>query len=450
MSALKNEIFWTKDYSTLSSLDGWLAGNHPLGAHLLIKETAFTESDDDFDEDDTYDDDLQFYSKDLKEESTTNSDHILPRLILHVGPSKSATTTLQTDLTAAYDAGWLESEYAGRFYRPYRAETTNALMLNRSESPLLVTARQMLHPSYCSRAGPWCCETFRDQLDEYIGLNRTVILSDEAFGNMWTDPSQFRAIQQSLALRWNVTVVVAYRHFYEWILSSKYQRDRTDRISNQGKVQWPGPDGGRALLPLFPDTLSNWRQWFHYTDTIVYNANKGSLDVRILDLHASTTSSILTQFLCAANLNEDCLTSRQVDLKKDTMTIMNSQAHTTIPSLYYDAIATLAAETNLVNTTLHERSHVREAVRAFHEDINELKPEDLVLLCPSEAELTKLLEYSLTLEKAFFVVANQQAHIDGFWSKANSNAFCWVNATAVVNSQKWRDFFAETLSGTNH
>jgi hypothetical protein len=43
------------------------------------------------------------------------------RLILHVGPSKTATTTLQTDLTVARDRGWLSKDrivYMGRYYHP--------------------------------------------------------------------------------------------------------------------------------------------------------------------------------------------------------------------------------------------------------------------------------------------------------------------------------------------
>jgi hypothetical protein len=519
LTALKKEISLTRDDSTTSSLlaaqhqnngdgaDGSavvVLGSRNLGGDFFEESFTYDDDDDDddagsykkYDDDDDDDDDYDYdyYDDDENDHDSRNyadddddslysldedleqkqqesimadstSDHrSLPRLILHVGPSKSATTTLQTDLTAAYDAGWLQSEYAGRFYRPYyrtpavatKTTNTNAdtfLMLNRSESPLLVAARQMLHANNCARPGPSCCMAFRDELDAYYqdhhhhDSNRTVILSDEAFGNMWTDPAHFRAIHQTLAAHWTVTVVVGYRHFYEWILSSKYQRDRTDRISNQGKVQWPGPGpaGGRALLPLFPDTLSNWRQWFHYTDTLVFDAKQGLLDVRILDLHATTNSSILTQFLCAANLHEDCATSQQVDMQKSgaPMTVMNAQANTTVPSLYYDAVATMAAEQNLVNTSVHGRSHVREAVRAFHEDTNGLAPDNLVLHCPSPSELTKLLEYSLQMEQAFFVVANQQAHIDGFWAKANANAFCWVNATAVLNSQRWRDFFAE-------
>lgn len=393
------------------------------------------------DDDDNKDDDYYKTSDDDDSMINEETSDVLPRLILHIGPSKSATTTLQTDLTAALDDGWLTSEYLGRFYRPHRAAVTNVLMLNRSESPLLVTARHMLHSNDCSRPSAICCSRFHDALETYRVMNSTVILSDEAFGNMWTDPAHFHAIQTALSSHWKVTVVVGYRHFYEWILSSKYQRDRTDRIGNMGKVQWP-EFGGRSLLPMFPDTLNEWRQWFHYTDSIVHMA-KASMEVRILDLHAMTNRSILTQFLCTAQLHEDCWTSQQRDLELAFMTMMNSQANTTIPSLYYDAIATMAAEHQLVNTSLLQRSSVREAVRAFHEDTNGLAPNDLILQCPGEVELQTLLDYSLDMEKRFFILPDQQAHMDGFWSKVRDKAFCWVNALAVVQSPRWKEFFAQ-------
>jgi len=140
--------------------------------------------------------------------TTTKKGH----LILHLGPSKTGTTSLQTDLTTAQDQGWLSKDnfhFAGRYYRPYVSNITGQFVINRSESKLLAVARTMF------RDGSEDCSDFRRELeamyneehslraatanatenddDDVLSSSSmyTVILSDEAFGNMWLDPGTF-------------------------------------------------------------------------------------------------------------------------------------------------------------------------------------------------------------------------------------------------------------------
>jgi hypothetical protein len=355
-------------------------------------------------------------------------------LILHVGPAKTATTTLQTDLTASHDRGWLIHDqmwYAGRYYRPYMRPATGELNINRSESALLTATRRMLYR--CPDANKTaCCVAFASELEalykskwhehqKHAGSSGdttfylTVVVSDEAFMNMWKDVTDYRAIAAVVADQWDVTIVAGYRHFYEWILSSKYQRDRTDRISNYGKVFWPAtgtaatdldsPSRGRALLPMFPDTFLTWRRWYHYTDSVVRNAN-GTFAVRLLNLHAGDSAgSLLTQFLC--DLVDDaptaCALSRQRDVETTEKTIMNSQEHTAIPSLYYDAVATAAADAGFIDTVTYKRCDMREAARAYHEETLGLTSNDLILQCPTSEELEALYDVSITMERQYIL-----------------------------------------------
>ena len=115
--------------------------------------------------------------------ATTNK----PRLILHVGPSKSATTSLQTDLTSVQRDLEVDGySYAGRYYNPYTNVTTGEYFLNRSETTLLTAAHTML--KHCDlEPRVECCRNFSAELKAYphAGQQRNIILSEEPFGNQW-------------------------------------------------------------------------------------------------------------------------------------------------------------------------------------------------------------------------------------------------------------------------
>ena len=293
----------------------------------------------------------------------------------------------------------------------------------------------MFHASVCDEPLAQCCVNFTKELDAL--QNHTVILSDEAFANMWTTSEHFSALREAIPPTWAVTIVASYRRFYEWILSSKYQRDRTDRISRHGKELWPS-NGGRPLLPMFPDTVQTWRKWCQYTDTILQNA-RGSFNVRILDLHKHA-ETVRTQFLCSLELPEACATSRRLD--SSPQTVLNSQETATIPSLYYDAIATAAHDTGLIAKSSVSRAQAREDIRLHHELENHGNALSLPLQCPSADELQSLLNDSLEMERTFFSeMSNETAHVTEFWSKVSSQAYCWVNTSAVLSDPSWKQFF---------
>jgi len=159
--------------------------------------------------------------------ATTNK----PRLILHVGPSKSATTSLQTDLTSVQRD--LEADgysYAGRYYNPYTNITSGEYFLNRSETTLLTAAHTML--KHCElEPRVECCRNFSAELRAYSHAKkqRNIILSEEPFGNQWQHHEDWEAIRDAIQDDWDVTVVVGYRRFYAWLPSARYQRERTDR-----------------------------------------------------------------------------------------------------------------------------------------------------------------------------------------------------------------------------
>jgi hypothetical protein len=400
------------------------------------------------------------------------------RLILHVGPSKTATTTLQADLTMAHDRGWLSKDrmiYVGRFYHPTVHLRSGVLVLNRSESALLASARTIR--SSQSDANTTCCTSFAAILDSvYRGelksynqadagfdeehFELTVVMSDEYFSKAWQDNGYYRALSDSLRDEWDVVIVAGYRRFYEWILSSKYQRDRTDHIGIGGKELWTSlsagddrskaviPKGtGRELQPMFPTTFRTWREQYQYTDSILHHVD-GIFPIRLINLHSANEKSLVSHLLCVvvAGAEHACALSRQRDVETLEATTLNSQEGKTIPSLYYDAIATEASRVGLIDVEQYTRRQVRETIRYYHEIALGRLPDDLILACPSPKQLGELLAVSMDLERSCMPelgASSGDDHRAGFEAKVATKAYCWVNATANLEQQHWQEFFQQ-------
>lgn len=367
-----------------------------------------------------------------------------PRLILHVGPSKSATTSLQTDLTSVQAE--LETDgylYAGRYYNPYTNNATGQYTLKRSESSLLTSAHNMLLRCKLEPRVE-CCRNFSAELRRFphSGKQRNIILSEEPFGNFWQNAEDWEAIRDAIGDDWDVTVVVGYRRFYAWLPSARFQHERTDRnVARKGP--WPAK-GGLKIDPFFPEWWLNWRRFFSYTGSIL-DALNGTFPVRIINLHNEEHRSPLTILLCDI-LNGEAETACQRSLERDQdPTVLNSRE--TLPSLYYDAIAVAAAEKGLVNMTAWTRPFVRAAIQSHHEDMLKLTPQDLVLDCPDISQLEALLGMSLQMEETYMPEFSQcphhrVEHMDGFEAYVAQGVYCWVDTDVVLGQEAWKVFLS--------
>ena len=387
-------------------------------------------------------------------------------LVLHVGPSKTATTSLQTDLTALQEALHADGyAYAGRYYTPkIDADSGGTIRLGRSQSSLLETAHAMLKQCPHQDDQRWrCCKTFAQELDAYVQQQGVphVILSEEPFGNQWRHPQDWVAIMEALrntktnSNQWHVTVVVGYRHFYAWLPSARFQHERLDRIN----PVWPEPYGtGRSVQPFYPDWYSGmeytsnfneeWNKNFQHTANILDSMNHTVEDVRILNLHNDQHYSPLRLLLCGSTTRTPtaCRQALRREQEQHHETVMNTQS--SVPSPFYDALATVAAAFALVNTTAHTRTQVRDAIQYRHETVLGLTLHDLPLQCPPAAVLEQLRNTSLALEERCLsspptTTASKELHRAGFDEYVEHQQYCFVDTEAVLNDPEWRDFLRD-------
>lgn len=309
-----------------------------------------------------------------------------PRLVIHIGPHKTATTSLQSDLTVFQD--YLRKDnfvYIGRQYKPYENRMTGKFILNRRpDSPVLIALRHMFSSrnKLCqnSKDKTDCCADFLQILrDTYyfpyelesFASNSTkkrndpdrrklrprgkfnqpppnLLISDEALLRIWniadsnTTAAMWKAMHETLTETWDVLIVSTYRRFYEWLPSAKAQKDKP--TLEPWRAEWPREDGngGIPLQPLFPDIsdsdapnlsdiFAEW-QGHHFLSDSVLNTIKSlqNLDTtkkfQLKIFHTYGKQRHRTNFLCKVlSIKFSCRESRKRDKTERTETRLNAQ-----------------------------------------------------------------------------------------------------------------------------
>lgn len=411
-----------------------------------------------------------------KPRSSSNNNNNKTHLVFHVGPPKTATTTLQTDLTQLMP--FLQQDdyfYAGRYYNPFVSEATGDLILNRSETPLHTAGKLMLKRRLCKQRPMTACMTdFIQLLQPFHDARKNVLLSDESWGpQAWKTWEDYHALQEALGKDWDVTVIVGYRPLFQWLRSDLFQRYRLDR-RQAWKNSWPGSGGGKEIPTLFP-TYFRYEQWFglyghRFTDFVIDNA-VGRVHVRVLHLGqqvAEASSSLRTKFVCdiLPDAPVTCAHSQSMDVSaaaaadaaataaaqtttKTTATVMNAHHDDEQLLRHCDHLVVRAAALGWIDTDLYGRDDVRMALKNYtlhlQRSSESLPKNDFHLSCPSKQELQEFLELSLRMERKCLGEAwatQVESHTrEEFDADVQTGVFCNVNVDATLENEPWKSFF---------
>jgi hypothetical protein len=388
-----------------------------------------------------------------------------PFFILHVGPPKTATTSLQYSLTNYRDV--LERDgffYLGQIMR----DETNMwkhvhgeildILKNRACMQSVNRARVLDAEVY-----PLCWQRLRQLLEFHAEKNESIILSEENFAIKYADmlPPLNRTAVDWIALAELLDyldvqplVVVGYRRLCEIMPSARQQWDHWSR-SNRRLNLWPA-HGGRSLEPLFPGILNDTRlgddyvaykipgtiQWSN-TDHLLKTIGP-YIPIRLLNMHEPET--IRTNLICHVlpYAPEACRQS-QLDDARDPAKHYNKQV-----SNFYDALATAAADRKWLDVKKHVRHEVVLATQEYYEGKMQGNPLDLPLICPPDDQLQVLLERSLVKESQLWPaeVAHswKPAHVASFERSKNSKTYCWIDVNTTLSTQPhWQEFFSSIV-----
>ncbi|KAL3933294.1 MAG: hypothetical protein SGBAC_010462 [Bacillariaceae sp.] len=368
-----------------------------------------------------------------------------PLFILHIGPPKTGTTTLQCELGEKFQE--LREEnfyYLGTYYAPLCGLPRDHVIEGFADA-----TRPVLLHCYAEHANKDCdLEQQWLEFEEIIVSHKdhNVIMSDEMFHHHFEEEDVTR-FAKILNQHWDVRIMYTYRHFYS-SLPSMYRQLNDPYATQKGmayayeKTIWP-EDGGYKIQS-FRDG-----NYFKVTDEMRrFQLWTASFDwVEVFNMHNTNGADYLPAFLCTMIPESKALCQ---DAKKNPAS-NHKDNDSSSKFLYYDMLAVEGHEQGLLQKSKKTREEVRDAVQDFCKS-KDWEFTHFPLDCLTEIELSSFLSESLeqaTILQPYFAnprddsrnVSIEEEIESGFHEYQQNKKFCSVNTKRTLEEHPWRQFF---------
>jgi len=360
-----------------------------------------------------------------------------PTFVIHVGPPKTGTTTIQTNFHDMDEVLKADNyEYRGRASGKRAGPALKVLLDPKQCYEEAMRNQQEFSASPCWRGAI-------NVINEWRKIKKNIFFSDEsiAYAHPKGDDAMFyaaiAALKEALADDWNVFVLIGYRRYAEWMLSSVKQiHSRNCASSNIAK--W---ENGFCGAPW--GMVKNWMKRttrvagnFNYLSTEIVKWNE-TFPIKILNTHSP--GGLLEELVCniLPNAPHTCEYVRKAPEHKDAN--VRSLARSA-----YSNIAFAAYEKGLVPPNASRSELMLQLEDYFAE--RDLSFRHLPhKYCPSQDEAEALLNTSLALEREWMPEWYASPHGEGehretFWRLVHDKEFCTVDVDAVTaNRTNWKD-----------
>jgi len=402
-----------------------------------------------------------------KSRDNTRSSHKKnkPNLIVHIGPAKTGTSTLQKnsrDFTnvLAMD-GYI---YAGKFGIQQQREAIQDIF--DVNDCLFVTEAYLQNHSLNNTNGRLgtegvlkakdnsCWKTRVTKMDKYLENNTSIIISDEVYSI--NSKRQSRSKREYEALRavfqdWDLSFVVTYRRYAEWMLSALKQKHSWQCVGE--KIDWKG----QCQTPInfiknnwkkHNSTSTNMYRNIDETSPVIQSAN---IPVKILNFHEE--QHITSSFYCDIIPNTPHTCQHTIGnnrsgkgVAENARVIVSSSCSTIV----YDAVKIGLSGIDKAKQTRHETTLNCVEFMNTHN----ITHADLPLHCPRQDLLERLLKKSLAFEEKilpdFFVSEmGEVEHRRLFWSMVDERKeFCHVNTKELLKGKtSWEEALTSLKKG---
>lgn len=337
-----------------------------------------------------------------------------PLLVVHVGPPKTGTTSLQ-HMISMYEPHLLEDNY---FY------SGNSSFI---DSFNICTRRIVSNPN----ATHECWTNIFNVTEGHRNAGHNLILSNEVIAQRAKDKDHFDLVR-SLIDPWmpNVLVVVGYRHLHNFLHSTHYELQKNQRwpsARERGKYVQPfvkfwQENHGRDLVGPMPTPA-----------TAIALFRAAQYNVSVLDIE---TKEQITEFFCHVlpNANDTCHHHQSLPPTAPTLNTKDTGR------LNYDSLAILAFERRMLKKS-QTRAYLRARVKKFNEEILHHGPDDFELDCLDSGQEELFLQESISHSRAAGFLNLEDAIRSDFAKAKEGKKFCSINATIVFHKQIWQDFF---------
>ena len=397
----------------------------------------------------------------------------LPTFVLHVGPQKSGTTTIQKELHAPHMKQLLrqdnftviDDDIIRKKHLNFLTTTSNGTIFEFPKDFVKVVEKQRKVPGQNIFGSS---EYLRAPNDRQC----------QAWNNMFMSPV-VDEIDKSDGQKWNLHVVITYRRLHSYLPSGWNQEYKLFRINRRPvhlhHQNWPGVNGDYRI-PSFDEWFveKHYGQSHHlHLAQERYSAWKKCSDeiiiVNIHDLNVhGVDSDLTTNFVCKALKGATRTCSSLLGAQSNNKRLL--QKNKSI-NLDHDILAVYAYENELIgvdpkhaiDNALYKRDHVTLKVQE-HVDSNGIA---LPMKCPNSTVLDYIYDWSLKSEQwAFSVMQNHNANstemgvlhpdvieiqpltkerlsnFNNDWEKSLAEKkFCNVDFVETLKQKEWQKFF---------
>lgn len=380
-----------------------------------------------------------------------------PAFVLHIGPSKTATSTLQGDCRNFMDSGVLARDgflYIGRSSGIYRRTDPRLRWMSLSGlfGPSCIEPYRNGSRGGGLLANSSCSGPYETLVDSY-NMNQSVVFSDE----MWSYNTHFNEyhlynessseylpyLREEIFKNWNFHIMVGYRRKYDWLVSA--MKEGWSQMCFDEKLEisaWPAQNGTKCspplMLPWILRRINTGKdeivRWYRYVDQTISALRRGGIEPFIWNFHGDThvTNALFCDVI--GNAPHVCNHSRsRANLSHANKKESGLQ--------FYNDIVWHAAVSNIAGLDMVNQTRMETSVKLmhYHQAVLNRTIHDLPMrACPSNARLQVLLNQSLDVEKHLLPDVYNSSHgkdelVENFWSLVNeTRVFCSVDGTAVL------------------
>ena len=368
--------------------------------------------------------------------------------VIHIGPHKTGTTAIQ------HYSKVLHLELASDKY-----EMPWMHLKNNGEENQVHFATCFLPDGKVERTVYPCREgLLKAGLNIAQQNNNSLLVSAETFAA--TEVNGVAELKEYLDQAWNnVTIVATYRRYYEWIVSFHHEINKI-KPPFIGNNLWQAIQKNETerLYPSIQDTLSRPE-----VKVMVRHNNPAAVVARFKEFFPNVVvmnyhdkrKSLLERFYCDAIPHAPNTCKKVIEMTKNS----GEEKVNGRESAAYEELVYAAHRSGIINVQTKEYCEaVKTAIKSHQEKTLKLSNDDFPRACPSSKILDEIWNISLHSEEEYKEhVNNSLDYEESFLSNSLKDDFdvysrtslCHIDVNATIQSQIWRDFFAEINVNVN-
>ena len=363
--------------------------------------------------------------------------------VVHVGPHKTGTTTIQT-YSKLIANELLQDNYEMPWMRIYNQ--THDIKDHWPNQAHVATCF-ITTPTNGEKLAFPCREDFLQAGQEIAQQHHSLLITAETLDllDLYAhDLNEVQMLSQYLSPWQNVTIVVSYRRYYEWLIS--YHNE----LSKKVKFDVFRANATEKLRPSILDFLSNSNINImdkyasqQHAFPVAKRFQRYFQNVVIMNLHDRSQGSQDFSKLFYCNVIPHA--PRACQAVQNIIQKMSLKSNKSTPLEYQD-MAYVAHHRGMIDIQSEEQMNiVIDQIRDHHEKTLNKSSAEFQRNCPSKTVLENLLQTSMQAEREllphFFASHDGEKELKRSFEVSSRTSLCEVDIAATLKSPNWKEFF---------